>query len=378
MTRVLHVLEALEGGTARHVSDLVTRLGATEHHVAAPERRLGGVTDTRARAEMAGAGAAVHPVDMRRRPASPQNAAAVLSLVALIRRLRPDVVHGHSSVGGALGRLALAASGGRAAAVYTPNGLHPSPAAAGVERLLGRWTSRLVAVSEGEARLAAVRGIVTEERIAVIPNGIDLSGPPPGPRHRPPALDLREGLGLGAATPLVGFVGRLVHQKAPEVLVAAAGLLRTDAPDCHVALIGAGREEARVDELIGRLGLGGRVHRLGHLEGAAGLMGQFDVLALPSRYEGCPYAALEAMRAGVPVVLSEVVGNRDVVEHGVSGLLTPAEDHRSLASAIARLLEDAPLRRRLVDGARRRLAERFDVTQTTARVGDLYEQLGAS
>lgn len=370
MTTVLHVLEALEGGTARHVSDLVTHVSDVSHHVAAPRRRAGGVTDTRSVDEIEAAGGTVHRVEMRRSPASPYNAAALARLARLIRQVRPDVVHGHSTIGGALGRLAALGTG--TSCLYTPNGLHPSVAAAGAERMLGPLTERFIAVSAGEARVAAARGIVPEQRISVIPNGVDLS-PPDGE-----GSDLRARLGLDAGCRLVGFVGRLVPQKAPEVVVEAAARLRIHLPDTHMVMIGAGHQEAEVDALIQARGLGGSVHRLGHIPGAARLMGQLDVFALPSRYEGCPYAPLEAMRAGVPVVLSDVTGNRDVVDHGSTGLLTPVDDAASLAAALALVLEDAELRRRLTGAARAALSERFDVRVNAAAVAALYHGAAGS
>ena len=146
---MLHVLEAIEGGTARHLVDLVRTAAGIEHHVAIPWRRVGGLTDTAAAGRMAAAGAVVHVVEMRRSPLRPRNLAALAGLAGLVRRVRPDVVHGHSSMGGALGRVAGTAA--RLPRVYTPNGLAQGRAALGVERLLGPLTDRLVATSASEA-----------------------------------------------------------------------------------------------------------------------------------------------------------------------------------------------------------------------------------
>jgi glycosyltransferase involved in cell wall biosynthesis len=373
LTVVLHVLEALEGGTARHVRDLVEQLPEVDHHVALPRRRVGGVTDETAGPAMAGAGAQLHWVEMRRFPPSARNGLALARLVRLIRRLRPEVIHGHSSIGGALARVAAVVSGTGAEVFYTPNGLYPSAPAAAAERVLGRATDRFIAVSQGEARLAAVRGLVPEDRLSVIPNGIDLS--PEGPSGH----DLRAELGLQEGSRLVGFVGRLAAQKAPEVLVqaAAVGFDGTDQEGPHFVLIGGGPREAAVRDLIDGLGLAGRVHCLGHRSEARALMAQFDVFALPSRYEGCPYSVLEAMRAGVPVAASEVTGNRDLVDHGRTGLLFPAGDASSLAAAIDLLLGDGPLARSLTAAARAGLAERFDVVETSRAVLRLYQRTGA-
>ncbi len=102
-------------------------------------------------------------------------------------------------------------------------------------------------------------------------------------------------------------------------------------------------------------------------------MAQLDVFALPSRYEAGPYAPLEAMRAGTPVVLSDVVGNRDTVVDGESGLLVPPDDPEALAAAVSRVLEEPELGAGLAAAARDRLEAEFDVRRMAERVGALYE-----
>jgi len=377
VTVVVHVLEALEGGTARHVSDLVTRVTGVEHHVALPPSRIGGVTALAAVEEMEAAGATVHRIDMRRAPLSPRNAAALWELRRLVNKLSPDVIHGHSSAGGALARLAAvtgpARSGrrGRARRIYTPNGLYPGAPAAAAERGFGTLTDRLVAVSESEARLVATRAIVPDDRLVVIRNGVDLTPPSKvGP-------DLRARLGLDAAVPLIGFIGRLVPQKAPGLVVEAAALLAGQGVEAVTVMMGAGPLSGEVEQAIRERSLTGRVRTLGHLEGAAEVVGQLDVLVLPSFYEGCPYAPLEAMRAGVPVVLSDAVGNRDVVDHGHTGLLFPPGDAASLAGAVSLLFSDPDLRHRLTAAAKERLATHFDIRAMAAATGRLYEEEAA-
>src|SRR5438105_1558639 len=121
--KVLHVLEAIETGVARHLRNLVRNVDA-EHTVVLPSGRVGGTTDTAAFGEMEAAGARLERVEMRRSPVSPVTLAAVPRIRRIIRAIRPDVVHGHSAIGGAVAR--LAATGTGAARVYTPHGLHPA------------------------------------------------------------------------------------------------------------------------------------------------------------------------------------------------------------------------------------------------------------
>lgn len=366
--RVLHVMEALEGGTARHLVDLVRHTPGVEHHVAIPSRRVGGLTDRDAAGRMAAAGAVVHVTEMRRSPLRPRNAAALARLVGLVRRLAPDVVHSHSSVGGALGRVAATAAG--RPRVHTPNGLAEGRAALAVERGLGRLTDRLIATSDGEAAQFRALRLVPPSKLVTIPNGVEVEGwaPPPG------TPDLRALLGLAAGTPLVGTISRLVPQKAPERFTAVAGLVLAARPDAHALLVGDGPLREAVDPRRLPPGTAGRFHHLPHLDDAGAALGQLDVFVLTSRFEGCPYSALEAMRAGTAPVLTDVVGSRDVVVDGVSGRLVAEHDQEAMAAAVLDLLADDPRRRALGDAARAQV-RRFDVREMGRAVAAVYAEL---
>jgi glycosyltransferase involved in cell wall biosynthesis len=364
--RVLHVVEAIEGGLARHVAQIVRHVPA-EHHVALPRQRVGGFTDGEAVATMAAAGGNLHVTPMRRSPANVRNASAVARVRHLIRTVHPDAVHGHSAVGGALAR--LSAIGTEARRVYTPNGLLRSRRAIAIERGLGRITDAFVAVSETEGEVAARLGVAAPERISVIPNGIELDDP------GPPVVDLRARLCIDHATPLVGTIARLAPQKAPEVFIRACAQIGAAMPDARFVLIGEGPLARLVEAEIAASGLDGRLLRLGGVHGAATVLPQLDVFVLASRYEGGPYAPLEAMRAGTPVVLTEVTGSRDTIEHGRSGLFAPCDDPPALAAQVIRLLGDPALRRRLAEGGRNRLVQSFDVLVMADRLAELYQTL---
>ncbi len=351
---MLHVLEALEGGTARHLVDVVRNVPGVEHHVAIPSRRVGGLTDHTAAGRMAAAGAVVHTTEMRRSPVRPQNFAALASLLALVRRTRPSIVHGHSSIGGALGRVVGTAV--RVPRVYTPNGLAQGGAALAVERGLGVLTDRLVATSPSEAALVLARRLVPPERLVTIPNGIEVEGwsAPPG------TPDLRRLLGLAPGVPLVGTISRLVAQKAPERFARLAATVLVERPDVHVVLVGDGPLRRDIDPSRFPAGSRDRFHRLPSLADAGAALGQLDVFVLTSRFEGCPYAALEAMRGATPVVLSDVVGSREVVVDGVTGHLVPEQDVPGMAAIVLALLADGG-RRAALGAAGREHVRRFDV-----------------
>lgn len=366
----------------RYVLDVVAATEGVEHHVALPRRggvagRSGALADTTAAGRLAADGAAIHVVAMRRNPLHPRNAAAVASVRQVIASVRPQVVHGHSTVGGAVARLAAGVAGVPCA--YTPNGLMTSAPAVALERLLGPVTGRFVAVSASEGERAVALGLVPAGRVTVIPNGISLEAADEG--KRPAGSDwggLRGRLGLPPGTPLVATVARLAPQKAPEQFVRACAAVNRRRPGVHFLSVGLGPLQRRVDREVGRSGLRGRFHQIAHFPSAATVMGELDVLLLLSRYEGGPYVPLEAMRAGVPVVLSNVVGNRDTVDDGVSGFLVPFGDSEAAAVAVVRLLDDRRLRASVVARASERLHRDFGVALMAQRHAALYAELAGS
>lgn len=367
--RVLHVLEALEGGTARHLVDLVRATDGVEHHVVVPHERIGAATDRTAIAAMQAAGARVHILAMTRRPLSVHNVMALRQIARLLRTVRPTVLHVHSSVGGALGRVANVAA--RVPVVYTPNGLASQRSARLIERLLGHLADRIVAVSPSEAALVRGRRLVDHDDVLIIPNGVDLE-------HRPDRIDVRALLDIPAGSRIVGMIARLVPQKAPEVFVESCARLATTHPDVHFVLVGDGPLAATVRDRVRTSGLGDRFHLVPELEAAAGVLPDFDVFALSSRFEGAPYAPMEAMLVNVPIVLTDVVGNRDLIARGVDGVLVATDDSHALAAAIGDLLDDPARAAELADAAFVRLSESHDLATTTKQLRDLYVDLARS
>ena len=357
MVKVVHVLEAFETGCARHLLDRVER-AEVDHVVVVPPRRVGGHTDPRAVQRLRAAGAAVHLVEMRRSPSSSTNVTAVRAVGRLVSTSGADVVHGHSSIGGVVARLAAFATGRRA--VYTPNGLAPGSLAQGVERLLGRITAVVVAVSPSEQAEVLRRRLVPPNRVAVIPNGIDPAVPPR------PARSLRDIVGVPDGAPLVGSVGRLVDQKAPLDLVRSWAEVSVRVPRARFVLVGDGPLAGAVDALATSVGLDGRYTRLPVLADADAHLADLTVFTLASRFEGSPYVVLEAMRAGVPVVATRVTGTRDLLGGG-AGILVPAGDAKVLADATVAALREPPA----TAVGRRLVQERYDV----ADLGRAYTRL---
>jgi glycosyltransferase involved in cell wall biosynthesis len=175
---------------------------------------------------------------------------------------------------------------------------------------------------------------------------------------------------------VVGAVTRLVPVKGLDVLVQAARRVVDRFPEARFVLVGRGRERAALERQLADLRLKERVILAGERLDVEGFYRMFDLFALSSHSEGCPNAILEAMRFGLPIVATRVGGVPELARDGESALLTPDGDADALAKAIARLLADPALARRLADRARDDARE-FTVPAYVAKMQDYYEELYA-
>jgi glycosyltransferase involved in cell wall biosynthesis len=271
---------------------------------------------------------------------------ALLKLVRLLRRLRPDIVHTHTAKAGTLGRVAalLARVPVR---VHTFHGhvfdgyFSPWKTALflQVERTLARFTTRVLTVSEGQQReLSDKFGVAPRERVEVVPLGLDLSALAANSARG----ELRAELGITPLAPLIGIVGRMVPIKNHDLFFEAAALLRKNFTDARFVVVGAGEREQELRALAERLHLSANTHFLGWRRDLDRIYADLDVVALTSRNEGTPVALIEALAAGVPVCATAVGGVPDLLRNGERGVLVaPPFTPERFAAGLTRALEPA-------------------------------------
>jgi len=306
--------------------------------------------------------------------------AAVLRLRRIFERSRPRIVHTHSSKAGILGR--LAARWARVpVVVHTVHGwgFHGSTpptrraAYVAVERLVARWTARLVVVSERDRTAGLGDRIGTPGQYTLIRSGVDLAPFREARRHR---AAIRASLGLPPTAPVIGAVTRLAAQKDPTTLVRAAGAVLRDLAGAHLVVVGDGPLRGECERLVAALGIAPRVRLTGIRRDVAALMGAFDVLALTSLWEGLPRVIPQAMAAGVPIVASAVDGVTEVIEDGRTGLLVPPGNPDVLAGRLRALLLEPGRGQALAARAGARAGE-FELDEMLRRLDALYRELGA-
>lgn len=365
---ILLALEACNGGAARHVLDLGGELAARGHDVQvvwSPDRTNTYFT------EQLGAlnGVTSQPLPMRR-DIGVHDLTSLRGLAAYARKNGPfDILHGHSSKAGALVRLLSVSIPGTR--VYTPHAfrtmdpeLAPSlrRAYSVIERVLSSRCRFILVGSDQEANAASRIGI-SREKIRKVRFGVY----PPDLLSR---IKLRTELGLADEEIAVGFVGRFVHQKAPERLVAAFADIARTQPRCRLVLVGYGEQEVDLRQRVDRSNIGGRVIFAGLRDGAAS-MGAFDVLAVPSRYESVGYVLLEGVSAGLPIISTDVGVARDLVVNGRNGILVPnVDDAETWRRSLESLLSPA----KLCDASRwaSKMRREFTIEQMVEDVVGVY------
>jgi glycosyltransferase involved in cell wall biosynthesis len=346
---IVLVLDAEEvAGAEIHAASLIAELREDVDFVA--------VVNGRAPAELhtllSDAGARVRVVRGLTRYATP---GALLALVRELRALSPGLVHVNVTDPGDATPALVGARLWRGPSVAT---LHLSipDRAAWREKVTGfclRGVDRVIAISDAVGDYVRSAGIEPD----VVPNGV----------KRPErAADPRGALGVDPHAFVVGGIGRLHGQKGWDVLCAAAELVRAELPDVEFVVVGEGEERERLEPVAAR----GGVRLAGYRPRASSLVHGFDVLAVPSRYEGFGLVAVEAMLSDVPVVASSVGGLPGVV--GDAGLLVPPGDPQALAAAVLRLHGDPGLRAELARRGRARAEARFGIERMAQETLAVY------
>jgi glycosyltransferase involved in cell wall biosynthesis len=362
--RIAYVITRADsvGGATIHVRDLAAAMRQRRHEVLVFVGGIGPVTE-----QFAAAGVPFHSLRHLRRAINPgRDLFAYRELTAALRDFAPDIVSTHTAKAGWIGRAAAAHL--RIPVLYTPHGWpvggrFPPPTAAIyklAEHAAARWNTAVVCVSESEKRVALDAGIADPECLHVIHNGV---------RDVPPEFRAAPACEPAGICSVARFEAPKDH---PTLLVGLAALR---ARPWSLDLIGDGPAEARMRRLAERLGIAERVSFRGYQAEPEPVLASAQLFVLSTRSEAFPRSVLEAMRAGLPVIASNVGGVSEAVEHGRTGLLVPPQDPQALARAIDRLLMDAPLRRDLGAAARLAFECRFRLEQTVEKTLALYRAI---
>jgi len=347
------------GGAQRYVYSLADRLQRDQHEVLVVTGTLGTFTDM-----LADAGIATTLCDSLQRRIHPLNdLRAVRSLRRIICAFRPDLVSAHSSKAGILGRFASRLHG--VPCVFTAHGWAFAEGVSQpgrtmwrlIERLTEPMAARIICVSACDQKLAVRHGFAPR-RLATIHNGI-------------PDTPLAPHVYRESRWPArIVMVARFSPQKDHQTLLRAIQAI----PDCELDFVGDGPLEDQMKEYAARLGLRHRVHFHGYQSDVSAVLAAADVFVLASRYEGFPLSTLEAMRAGLPSVVSDVGGAGEAVVHGVTGYLVPARDVDALRACLQDLVDHRDRRSAMGEAARQRYLSSFTFDRMYRSTLAIYEE----
>jgi glycosyltransferase involved in cell wall biosynthesis len=352
------------GGATVHVRDMARYLRDRGHTATV---LIGGSPEGEAVAELCRYDIPVVPVASLQRSIHPlHDFAAVRELTSALRTLQPDLVSTHTAKAGILGRMAARAAG--IPAIFTPHGwaITDRISATGgrvfriAERLAAPLAHTIVNVCEAERDLALEYRIAGVEKLAVIHNGVrDI----PSNLRANPLLD----------PPRLAMVARFEAPKDHESVLHALAPLRQW--KWQMDFIGSGPRENAMRNLAAQLGLGNRVRFRGHTTNTAEELSRAQVFVLASKSEGFPRSILEAMRAGLPVVASDVGGVAEAVADGKTGFVIPRNDAGKLTQALATLVMRREVRHEFGQAGRVRYEQCFTFERMAAETAALYEEV---
>lgn len=297
------------------------------------------------------------------------------TLRRIIKQLKPDIVYAHSSKAGAFARIDDLGLNNKV--IYNPHGWAFNMQQSAkkkemykwVEKISAHFCDKIVCISDAEKESALREKICKPSKLQVIYNGIDLE------EIEKTTPMSRAQLGIPEDAFVVGMVGRLSKQKAPDTFVKSAKLIKEKIPNAFFLMVGDGELRDQVESLINQYDLGSSFLITGWVDNPTAYMKIMDVGMLLSRWEGFGLVLPEYMACGVPIVATNVDAIPNIVKDGVNGMLVGKDDYSKAADAVDRLFEQPNLTSSLVKNAKNIVKTKFDGKRVAQNSEQLYKEL---
>lgn len=304
-----------------------------------------------------------------------------LNSIKEVRRLKkkynPDIVYAHSSKAGAIAR--VADIGLKNHCVYNPHGWAFNMRCSdkkramytAIEKMAAPFCEKIICISDAEKQSALEKKICREDKLQVIFNGVDIEAYESG-EH---GTVKRSSLGIPEDAYVVGMVGRISPQKAPDVFVKMAKLVKDEIPNAHFVIVGSGNQEAEIRKYAEENKFADSLHITGWVDDPMSYVELFDVACLLSRWEGFGLALPEYMMAGKPIVASRVDAIPNIIRNGENGLLVEVDDATGASEAVLQIYQDRSLKDKLVSKGVEDVHNRFDARRVSEEHGILFENM---
>jgi len=318
-----------------------------------------------------------HNVDFSRSPYSPKVFKSLQQMEKLLEEIRFSLVHVHTPVAAFVTRLACQRTNTHPV-LYTAHGFHFYKGAPlknwllyyNMEKLAAHWTDGLITINEEDYKAAQKFKLRKNGKVFFVPGvGVDIVSL----EQRIASIDRsekRKELGLSADAAVIITVGELNANK--NHIQALKSLSKLTKTNFHYLIVGNGESEQKLKKAVNELMLQDKVSFLGFRRDVPELLAASDVFILTSRREGLPKALMEAMAVGLPIIATDVRGNRDLVKSGENGYLVSLDDAEQTAIAIERLIDSEDLRRSMGEKSKE-LVKQYDLKNIIPQMEEIYD-----
>lgn len=300
-----------------------------------------------------------------------------LKVRKLIKKYHPDIVYAHSSKAGALVRMANVGLHNKC--IYNPHGwafnMDSSKLKKNIykmmEKVMAPFCNKIICISDAERQSAIQNGICSDKKLQVIFNGIDIE------EYETIKNDhiSREDLLIPDDAFVVGSVGRLTRQKAPDVFIKMAHLIKEQIPNSYFIMVGNGELEDEVREYAESHNMSEALYITGWVDNPLSYVYLFDVATILSRWEGFGLVIPEYMICRKPVVATEVDAIPNILTDHVNGLLVPMDDAKAASEAILEIYKDINLRASLIKNGIEDVYAKYDAKRVAAEHGEIFRNL---
>lgn len=295
----------------------------------------------------------------------------------LIKKYNPDIIYAHSSKAGAIARVANI--GLKKHCVYNPHGwafnmqcsAKKKAIYTAVEKIAAPFCDKIICISDAERKSALDKKICRADKLQVIYNGVDIETYENGVH----GVVKRTDLNIPEDAFVVGMVGRISPQKAPDVFVKMAKQVKDRIPNTHFIIVGNGNQEDEIRKYANNNGFSDNLHITGWVNNPMSYIELFDIACLLSRWEGFGLALPEYMMAGKPIVASRVDAIPNIITNGENGLLVEMDDAVGASAAVLKIYSNNNLKSKLVSAGLKTVHKKFNVQRMTKETEKLFEEV---